>query len=58
MIANPVSRHIWKRRLALAAAIVLGPLGLSSSGASIGMAPDPPRDLEATVLGADAVRLT
>ena len=58
MIANPVSRHIWKRRLALAAAIVLGPLGLSSSGASIGMAPDPPRDLEAKVLGPDAVKLT
>jgi len=48
----------WKRRLALAAAIVLGPLGLSSSGASIGMAPDPPRDLTAEVLGPDAVKLT
>ena len=58
MIANPASRHIWKRRLALAAAIVLGPLGLSSSGASIGMAPDPPRELEAKVLGPDAVKLT
>ena len=58
MIAAPRSRNPWKRRLALAAAIVLGPLGLSSSGASIGLAPDPPRDLKAEVLGPEAIKLT
>ena len=52
------SRNPWKRRLLLAAAIVLGPLGLSSSGASIGLAPDPPRDLKAEVLGPEAIKLT
>ncbi len=58
MIAAPRSRTPWKRRLLLAAAIVLGPLGLSSSGASIGLAPDPPRDLKAEVLGPEAIKLT
>ena len=58
MTAMRSSPRGWKRRLALADAIVLGPLGLSSSGASIGMAPDPPRDLKAEVLGPDAVKLT
>ncbi len=58
MMAVRNSPRAWKRRLALAAAIVLGPLGLSSSGASNGMAPDPPRDLTAEVLGPDAVKLT
>ena len=52
------SRHVWNRRLMLAAAIVLGPLGLSSSGASIGFDPDPPRDLKAEVRGPHAVKLT
>jgi chitodextrinase len=58
MIVQPATRYMWKRRLALAGAIVLGPLGLSSSGASIGMDPDPPRDLKAEVLGPHSVRLT
>ncbi len=58
MMAMRSSPRGWRRRLALAAAIVLGPLGLSSSGASTGMAPDPPRDLRAEVLGPDAVKLT
>ncbi len=46
------------RRLLLVAAIVIGPLGLRSSVASSGMAPDPPRDLKAEVLGPTAVKLT
>ena len=58
MTAVRQSPRPWKRRLALTAAIVLGPLGLSSSGASNGLAPDPPRDLAAEVLGPDAVKLT
>jgi chitodextrinase len=58
MIGALRSRIPWKRRLLLAAAIVLGPLGLSSSGASIGLAPDPPRDLKAEVLGPTAIKLT
>lgn len=58
MMAVRISPRAWKRRLALTAAIVVGPLGLSSSGASNGMAPDPPRDLKAEVLGPDAVKLT
>ena len=58
MTAVRKSPRPWKRRLALTAAIVLGPLGLSSSGASNGLAPDPPRDLAAEVLGPNAVKLT
>jgi hypothetical protein len=49
------ARH---RRLLLVAAVLIGPLGLSSSTAAIGLAPDPPRDLKAEVLGPTAVKLT
>jgi chitinase len=58
MIGSGSLSRAWKRRLALASAIVLGPLGLGSSGASVGMDPDPPRDLTAEVLGPHAVKLT
>lgn len=42
----------------LVAAVLIGPLGLRSSTAASGLAPDPPRDLKAEVLGPTAVRLT
>ncbi len=48
----------WHRRLLLVAAVLIGPLGLRSSTAAIGLAPDPPRDLKAEVLGPNAVKLT
>lgn len=58
MIGDLRPRCAWQRRFLLVAAVLIGPLGLSSSTAASGLAPDPPRDLEAEVLGPTSVKLT
>ncbi len=52
-------RPAFRRRLPfLVALLAAGPIGLGSSGATVGMDPNPPKDLKAEVLGPHAVRLT